>query len=104
MTSALTAMLERKSARGAQLTPPLVLFQTPPATPAAYMIRGSVGWMSRARVLPPTLPGPRLDQPVSEDASATEEIPGPAAARDGRTLRFGVEYRGMLSIFRSAAR
>ena len=51
------------------------------------------------------LPGPRLDQAPSDDASVVEEIPWPAsAARDGRTVRRAVEYCGMVSIWRRAVR
>src|SRR4051812_37354896 len=47
-----------KSARGAQLNPPLVVFQTPPATAPSHMISGFVGWITIERVRPPMLPGP----------------------------------------------
>ena len=39
----LTAMLTRRSAFGNQLAPPFVLFQMPPATPAAHITSGVVG-------------------------------------------------------------
>src|ERR1041385_4392025 len=53
-----TAMFARKSSSGSQAAPPFVVFQTPPATPAAYITSGLTGLMTSARVRPPTLPGP----------------------------------------------
>src|SRR5262249_38501883 len=60
MTSELTLMLGIRSATGFHEAAPSALFQIPPPTPPAYMILGEVGSISMARVLPPTLPGPRL--------------------------------------------
>src|SRR3989304_8428049 len=47
-----------RSASGAQVVPPFVVFHTPPATPAAYIVVGVVGSIRIARVRPPMLPGP----------------------------------------------
>src|ERR1051325_8991351 len=57
-TKHVTAMFARKSSSGAHELPPFVVFQTPPATPAAYITSGVTGLMTNARVRPPTLPGP----------------------------------------------
>src|ERR1051325_12000733 len=56
--SVVTAMFAMKSSRADQLAPASVDFQTPPATPAAYIVLGVTGSMMMARVRPPTLPGP----------------------------------------------
>src|ERR1700755_1525648 len=53
-----TAMFAMKSLSGDHEAPPFVDFQTPPATPAAYIVWGLTGSMMMARVRPPTLPGP----------------------------------------------
>src|SRR5215475_8486756 len=53
-----TAIFAMKSSSAAQLAPLSVVFQMPPATPAAYMMFGELGSMISARVRPPTLPGP----------------------------------------------
>src|SRR5829696_9075667 len=71
-----TAMFARKSLRGAHDVPPLVVFQIPPATAAAYITLGSVGSMSSARVRPPTLPGPNDCHVPS--APLVEALPSPA--------------------------
>src|SRR5689334_12038737 len=71
-----TAMLARKSFNGAQLLPAFVVFQMPPATPAAYITSGLTGSMSSARVRPPTLPGPSDCQVPS--APLVEALPSPA--------------------------
>src|SRR3954453_13950131 len=59
MTRVETLRLAMKSASGAQLVPPLVVFQTPPATAPSHMMLGFVGWITIERVRPPMLPGPR---------------------------------------------
>src|SRR5262247_1448338 len=51
-------MLLIKSAIGVHDCPPLVVFQTPPETPAAYITLASCGLIRIARVRPPILPGP----------------------------------------------
>src|SRR5687768_1721543 len=51
-------MLARKSLSATHDVPPLVVFQMPPATAAAYITSGLTGSISKARVRPPTLPGP----------------------------------------------
>src|SRR6185437_932339 len=71
-----TAMLARKSSRGAQVVPPLVDFQIPPATAAAYITFGLFGSTNRARVRPPTLPGPSSCQVPS--APLVDALPSPA--------------------------
>src|SRR4051794_13381851 len=53
-----TAMFAMKSLRGDHEAPAFVDFQTPPATPAAYIVLGVTGSTISARVRPPTLPGP----------------------------------------------
>src|SRR5262245_22949107 len=58
ITSELTARLAISSSRGVQEVPELVVFQTPPAIPAAYIVAGVDGSMRIRRVLPPMLPGP----------------------------------------------
>src|SRR6185503_12314158 len=71
-----TAMFARKSLSGSHDVPPLVVFQTPPATPAAYITLGLTGSMTNARVRPPTLPGPSDCQVPS--APPVEALPSPA--------------------------
>src|SRR6476619_1360391 len=71
-----TAMFARKSSRGAHDVPAFVVFQMPPATPAAYITLGSVGSISKALVRPPTLPGPMLCQVPS--APLVDALPSPA--------------------------
>src|SRR5689334_9793776 len=71
-----TAMFARKSSRGNHAAPPLVVFQTPPATPAAYITSGVTGSMTNARVRPPTLPGPSDCQVPS--APLVDALPSPA--------------------------
>src|SRR5438874_5612504 len=58
MTRQETLRLAMKSARGAQVAPPLIVFQMPPATDPIHIILVLVGWMTIARVRPPMLPGP----------------------------------------------
>jgi hypothetical protein len=55
----LTARLAIRSDVGDQVLPLSVVFQTPPATPAAYMVAGVSGSINRARVRPAMLSGPR---------------------------------------------
>src|SRR6185312_6259306 len=71
-----TAMFARKSFSGVHELPPLVVFQMPPATAAAYITSGLIGSISRARVRPPTLPGPIDCQEPS--APLVEALPSPA--------------------------
>src|SRR5678816_2237692 len=71
-----TAMLARKSLSGAHELPPLVVFHTPPTTPAAYITSGLTGSMTNARVRPPTLPGPSDCHVPS--APPVEALPSPA--------------------------
>src|SRR5215813_10470724 len=71
-----TAMLARKSSSGAHVVPPLVVFQIPPATAAAYITSALVGSMSNARVRPPTLPGPNDCHVPS--TPLVEALPSPA--------------------------
>src|SRR6185503_17319777 len=71
-----TAMFARKSLSGAHELPPLVVFQIPPATAAAYITSGLAGSMSNARVRPPTLPGPNDCQVPS--APLVDALPSPA--------------------------
>ena len=54
------------SAIGVHCAPALVVFQIPPLTPAAYIVSGVVGLITKARVRPPILPGPNHDQPVGK--------------------------------------
>src|SRR2546425_10995404 len=69
------------SVRAAHDVPPLVVFHTPPATPAAYIVFGVVGSMTMARVRPPTLPGPRAVQDPRNEAAVSRLMP--RAAADG---------------------
>src|SRR6185437_2604816 len=71
-----TAIFARKSSSGSHVPPPLVVFQIPPATAAAYMTSGLTGSTSKARVRPPTLPGPNACQVPS--APLVEALPSPA--------------------------
>src|ERR1051325_6448571 len=71
-----TAMFARKASSGSHDAPPLVVFQTPPATPAAYITSGLTGSITSARVRPPTLPGPSDCHVPS--APPVEELPSPA--------------------------
>src|SRR5689334_9118589 len=75
-TRHVTAMFARKSSSGAHEVPPLVVFQTPPATPAAYITSGITGSMTNARVRPPTFPGPSDCQVPS--APLVDALPSPA--------------------------
>src|SRR5512146_1537884 len=78
--SVTTARLAIWSVFVVQLVPPFVVFQTPPATPPAYITSGVVGWMIRARVRPPWLFGPRLLQvPSALPGVAANGSNGPAA-------------------------
>ena len=52
-----------KSLSGAQLAPPLVVFQMPPPTLPAQSVLGSVGCTTMERMRPPMLPGPSQVQP-----------------------------------------
>src|SRR5215211_7634119 len=71
-----TAMFARKSLSGNHDEPPLVVFQMPPATAAAYITSGLVGSMRSDRVRPPTLPGPSDCQVPS--APLVDALPSPA--------------------------
>src|SRR3954468_24455443 len=105
-TRQLTAMFAMKSLRGAQDAPPFVVFQTPPATPAAYIVLGVTGSIISARVRPPTLPGPSPCQvpstpPVEPASSEGEDTlaraasrsasSSPVSASEGRTSPLAVE-------------
>src|SRR5919112_3340326 len=71
-----TAMFARKSFSGSHALPPLVVFQIPPATAAAYITSGLLGSISSARVRPPTLPGPNDCHVPS--APLVDALPSPA--------------------------
>src|SRR6185295_4919038 len=71
-----TAMFARKSFKGDHELPAFVVFHTPPATPAAYIVSVSTGSITSARVRPPTLPGP-IDCHVPS-APLVEALPSPA--------------------------
>ena len=74
-TSAVTARLARKSFCGAQLVPPFVVFQMPPATLPTHMMFGFVRWMTRERMRPPILPGPsHVHESVSIPAACAPSI------------------------------
>jgi hypothetical protein len=53
-------MFGSKSAIAVHDAPELVVFQTPPATPPAYITFGLIGLTTSALVRPPTLPGPKF--------------------------------------------
>ncbi len=82
-------MFAIRSDRGCQLAPESVDRQTPPATPPAYMVEGVVGWMTRARVRPPTLPGPSACQAPSVPAAGGGG--GPSRPRNVGPRRGGVD-------------
>ncbi len=88
MASTLIAMLVRSSAIGRHRLPLLVVFQIPPETPAAYMILGFFGWMTRARVRPPMLPGPRYVQLSRSLAASPFDSPCAEADDEMRSPRF----------------
>src|SRR4026207_2129344 len=115
-----TAMLARKSSSGSHDAPPFVVFQMPPATAAAYITSGLVGSISKARVRPPTLPGPNdchvpqappadaLPSPAppppvpfgnSPSSSLKSEFASPVSKRDGKLLFLAVEKRFICLIF-----
>src|ERR1035437_6180298 len=85
MTMEFTAILERKSPKGDQEAPRVGVFQIPPATPAAYMVEGVVGWISRVRTRPPMFPGPRLVQ-LERTVFTLAISPGPDACAAGNCL------------------
>src|ERR1051325_9178590 len=119
-----TAMFARKSSRGNHDAPPFVVFQTPPATPAAYITSGVTGSMTNARVRPPTLPGPSdchvpsaplvdaLPSPAPPPPVLPGNSPSPGSsissasplAWDGRFLPFADENRFMPLIFSLASK
>src|ERR1043165_7335137 len=79
-TRHVTAMFARKSSSGSHDAPPLVVFQTPPATPAAYITLGLTGSMTNARGRPPTFPGPsdcQVPSPPLVDALPSPAPPPP---------------------------
>src|SRR5262249_43400013 len=109
-----TAMFARKSSSGFHELPPLVVFQMPPATPAAYITSVLTGSMTNARVRPPTLPGPNDCHVPS--APLVDALPSPAppppvpfgnsgsrissaSLAGGRFLPFADENRFMCLIF-----
>src|ERR1017187_3936425 len=85
MAMLFTAMLERKSLKGDQVVPPVVVFQIPPATPAVYMVVGVVGSISKARTRPPMFPGPRFAQ-LERIVFTLAISAGPDACTDGSCL------------------
>src|SRR5258708_31831599 len=73
-------MLAIRSLVGCQCAPPSLVRNTPPETAAAYMVLGSWGSMSSARVRPPMLPGPRevqvpRDVPRDVPTDETDDVP-----------------------------
>ena len=106
MASVLTARLATMSSSvGSQLAPLSVVFHTPPATAAAYIVLGVEGLMTMARVRPPMLPGPRaLHVPMSgPPVVATPTPPRPRPAR-GAKPPVRVEYTGIRAMRSRAAR
>ena len=89
-----------KSSTGAQLEPPLVVFQMPPPTLPAKRVPGFAGWTTIERMRPPTLPGPsqRHDFGVISDAPAAD-----AGARRGKHRRRDRHRRRLLDAARRAA-
>src|SRR5260370_29835338 len=57
-----TARLGSGSVSGFHVLPPSVVFQTPPPSVPAYIVLGSSGRITSARVRPPILPGPSACQ------------------------------------------
>src|SRR5215471_4525777 len=87
--SELTAIFGRRSPRALQDLPEFVLFHTPPATPAAYMLLGSTGSINSARVRPPMLPGPNAVQEPN-DCGSIEVVR--ISLTEGSLVRLAVEY------------
>src|SRR3972149_5963865 len=91
MAREVTARLAMRSVSGAQVAPASVVFHTPPATPAAYMVllTAKFGSITRPRGRPPMLPGPSAGQLPSASA------PGPPlpfdSASGNRNSPRGVE-------------
>jgi hypothetical protein len=84
MARELTARFARSSPIGSQRAPAVQVFQTPPDTPPTYMTFGSAGSITRVRVRPPTLPGPRnVQRPkgFSDGSSASEAVACSVIAR-----------------------
>src|SRR5690242_20380930 len=102
MASELTARLGRRSPAADQDVPPVVVFQTPPAAPAAYIVPGELGSMTMARVRPPMLPGPRKLQ-VDSALATPPAMPG-EEVEEGSFSESAEEYRGMLSLCAAAAK
>src|SRR4029450_8133984 len=90
----LTATFGKRSPNAIQDFPELVLFQTPPATPAAYITVGSTGLIKNARVRPPMLPGPSGVQ-VPSDCGSIEVVL--ISLAEGNLSPLAVEYWGMRS-------
>ena len=59
-----------KSSIGAQVAPPLVVFQIPPPTPPANIVAGVAGLIASDRIRPPMLPGPSHRHAGGETALA----------------------------------
>src|SRR5215831_19193476 len=98
MASELTAMLAVRSVNGVHDTPVFVVFQTPPATPAAYIVLGVLGLITIALVRPPMLPGPRwVHEPKN---SGSTKLVLAISASEGSMASCGVECRGIRLAFR----
>jgi len=91
----LKVMLASWSVAVTQLSPPSVVFQTPPETPETYMMSGFSGSMTKPRTRPPMLPGPRNSHAGSfELAPPVMEL----AVRKGSVAELRTrEWRGMRS-------
>src|SRR5258706_10744536 len=74
MARVLTARLGKRSPIGCHESPASVLFQTPPATPALYIMLGLAESIKNARVRPPMFPGPKGCQ-TSKPCCKTGEAP-----------------------------
>src|SRR5258708_40296671 len=81
-------MLAIRSLVACQCAPPSLVRNTPPETAAAYMVLGSWGSMSSARVRPPMLPGPSdvqvpsdvpNDVPRDVPTDETDDVPSDAS-------------------------
>src|SRR3989304_5870203 len=92
MAREVTARLAMRSVSGAQVAPASVVFHTPPATPAAYMVllTAKLGSITRPRVRPPMLPGPSAVQLPS--ARAPTSPPALASASGNRNSPRGVAH------------
>src|SRR5215471_1544701 len=90
--SELTVTFGKRSPNAVHDFPEFVLFHIPPATPAAYIMLGSIGLIKSARVRPPMLPGPKAVH-APNDCVAIEVVC--ISLIEGNLVRLAVEYWGI---------